>query len=132
MINNNQSNTSFYTEERKRVLNATPQNGFVVAYDEAVFDFYYNYFNPYKEFFESCRNPFTRYMGLLALKAGVGYYNEGWNRMGGKDISKLSELTYTQNLAQEWIDVIKRGYGSNNQAYWASVNSFKKYNQIYS
>lgn len=130
-INNNQYNTSFYTEERKRVLNATPQNGFVVAYDEAVFDFYYNYFNPYKEFFESCRNPFTRYMGLLALKAGVGYYNEGWNRMGGKDISKLSELTYTQNLAQEWIDVIKRGYGSNNQAYWASVNSFKKYNRIY-
>lgn len=141
-INNNRYNTSFYTAERKRVLNATPQNGFVAAYDNAVFNFYYNYFNPYKEFFESCRNPFTRYMGLLALKAGVGYYNEGWNRMGGINYDKLSNLSYTQRLAQKWIDVIQNGYtdshgkkydgyGTENQPYWASVNSFKKYNQIY-
>lgn len=141
-INNNRYNTSFYTAERKRVLNATPQNGFIADYDEAVFNFYYNYFNPYKEFFESCRNPFTRYMGLLALKAGVGYYNEGWNRIGGIDYDKLSNLSYTQRLAQEWINVIKNGYtdstgkkyngyGTKNEPYWASVNSFKKYNRIY-
>lgn len=142
-INNNRYNTSFYTAERKRVLNATPQNGFVAAYDNAVFDFYYSiYFMPYKKFFESCKNPFTRYMGLLALKAGSGYYGEGWNRMGGIDYDKLSNLSYTQRLAQEWINVIQngytdsdgkkhKGYGTENQPYWASVKKAKKYNQIY-
>ena len=138
----NEGNASFYTAERKRVLNATPQNGFVAAYDNAVFNFYYNYFNPCKHFFESCRNPFTRYMGLLAMKAGVGFYNEGWNRIGGRNYDKLSDLSYTQRLAQEWINVIQngytdskgthKGYGTENQSYWASVNSSKKYNQIYS
>ena len=139
----NEIHTSFYTAERKRVLNATPQNGFVAAYDNAVFDFYYSrYLMPYKKFFENCKNPFTRYMGLLALKAGPGYYGEGWNRMGGKDYDKLSNLSYTQRLAQEWINVIQngytgsdgkvyKGYGTENKAYWASVNSVKKYNQIY-
>ena len=138
----NEGHTSFYTAERKRVLDKTPQKGFVAAYDNAVFNFYYNYFNPCKHFFESCKNPFTRYMGLLAMKAGVGFYNEGWNRMGGKDYDKLSNLSYTRRLAQEWINVIQngytdsegkkyKGYGTDNQPYWASVNSFKKYNQIY-
>ena len=138
----NEGHASFYTAERKRVLNATPKNGFVAAYDNAVFNFYYNYFNPCKYFFENCRNPFTRYMGLLAMKAGVGYYNEGWNRIGGREYDKLSDLSYTQRLAQQWINVIQngytdsdgkvyKGYGTENKAYWASVNSFKKYNQIY-
>ena len=97
---------------------------------------------PYKKFLENCKNPFTRYMGLLALKAGSGYYGEGWNRMGGINYDKLSNLSYTQRLAQEWINVIQngytdskgekhKGYGTENQPYWASVNSFKKYNQIY-
>lgn len=138
----NEIHTSFYTAERKRVLNATPQNGFVAAYDNAVFDFYYSiYFMPYKKFFESCKNPFTRYMGLLALKAGPGYYGEGCNRMGGIDYDKLSNLSYTQRLAQEWINVIQngytdsdgkvyKGYGTENKAYWASVKKAKKYNQI--
>lgn len=139
----NEVHASFYTAERKRVLNATPHKGFVAAYDNAVFNFYYNHFNPCKHFFESCRNPFTRYMGLLAMKAGPGYYGEGWNRMGGKDYDKLSNLSYTRRLAQEWINVIQngytdsdgkvyKGYGTENKAYWASVNSSKKYNQIYS
>lgn len=138
----NEGHASFYTAERKRVLDKTPQNGFVAAYDNAVFDFYYSiYFMPYKKFFENCKNPFTRYMGLLALKAGYGYYGEGWNRMGGIDYDKLSNLSYTQRLAQEWINVIQngytdskgthKGYGTENQPYWASVNSFKKYNRIY-
>ena len=141
-INNNRYNTSFYTAERKRVLNATPQNGFVAAYDNAVFNFYYNYFNPYKEFFESCRNPFTRYMGLLALKAGYGYYGQGWKRIGGQDMNKLSDLDYTSKLAREWINLIEngytdsdgkvyKGYGTKNKAYWASVKKAEKYNQIY-
>lgn len=139
----NEIHTSFYTAERKRVLNATPQNGFVAAYDNAVFDFYYSiYFMPYKKFFESCKNPFTRYMGLLALKAGTGYYGEGWKRVGGQDMEKLSDLNYTSKLAREWINVIQngytgsdgkvyKGYGTENKAYWASVKKAKKYNKIY-
>ena len=81
-------------------------------------------------------------MGLLAMKAGVGYYNEGWNRMGGIDYDKLSNLSYTQRLAQEWINVIQngytdsdgkvyKGYGTKNKAYWACVKKAEKYNQIY-
>ena len=80
-------------------------------------------------------------MGLLAMKAGVGYYNEWWNRIGGRNYDKLSDLSYTQRLAQEWINVIQngytdskgtyKGYGTENQPYWASVKKEKKYNQIY-
>lgn len=138
----NRSNTSFYTTERKHVLDKTRQNGFVAAYDNAVFNFYYSiYFMPYKKFFESCKNPFTRYMGLLALKAGPGYYGEGWKRVGGQDMSKLSELDYTSKLAREWINLIEngytgsdgkvyKGYGTENKVYWASVKKAQKFNKI--
>ena len=137
----NRSQTSFYTTERKRVLDKTRQNGFVAAYDNAVFNFYYSTYMPYKKFFESCKNPFTRYMGLLALKAGPGYYGEGWKRVGGQDMEKLSELNYTSKLAREWINLIEngytgpdgkvyKGYGTDNEVYWASVKKAKKYNKI--
>ena len=59
-----------------------------------------------------------------------------------QDYDKLSNLSYTQRLAQEWINVIQngytdskgekhKGYGTENQPYWASVKKAKKYNQIY-
>ena len=133
--------TSFYTPERTKVLNKIGQNGFVADYDKAVFDFYDNYLKNYKDFFERCQNPFTRYMGLLALKAGPGYYEEGYRRTKGpKD---LSDKRYTQELADNWIKVIKYGYTykkhtypgygdeKDNPGYWKSVNSAKEYNKIY-
>ena len=80
-------------------------------------------------------------MGLLALKAGPGYYEEGYRRTKGpKD---LSDKRYTQELADNWIKVIKYGYTykkhtypgygdeKDNPGYWKSVNSAKEYNKIY-
>lgn len=134
---------SFYTPERTKVLNRIGQNGFYAAYDKDVFDFYDNYLKNYKDFFESCQNPFTRYMGLLALKAGPGYYAEGWRRMGGENYKRLSELDYTRDLADNWINVIKYGYTykkhtypgygdeKDNPGYWKSVKSAEEYNRIF-
>ena len=56
-------------------------------------------------------------------------------------MEKLSELNYTSKLAREWINLIEngytgpdgkvyKGYGTDNEVYWASVKKAKKYNKI--
>lgn len=140
-INNNRYNTSFYTAERKRVLNATPQNGFVAAYDNAVFDFYYStYFMPYKEFFESCRNPYCRYAALLCIKGGSQYAAEALSSvMSGASLTnpsaalkeKLGETTFTKQLANAFLDKFFAHYPEYNGGRENTTKDFKKYNQIY-
>ena len=79
---------------------------------------------------------------LLPLIDEINETNTALTELGNL-YDKLSNLSYTQRLAQEWINVIQNGYtdskgkkhdgyGTENQPYWASVNSVKKYNQIYS
>ena len=140
-INNNSYNTSFYTAERKRVLNATPQNGFVAAYDNAVFDFYYStYFMPYKEFFENCRNPYCRYAALLCIKGGSQYAAEALSSvMSGASLTnpsaalkeKLGETTFTKQLANAFLDKFFAHYTGYNGGRENTTKDFKKYNQIY-
>lgn len=141
-INNNRYTTSFYTAERKRVLNATPQNGFVAAYDNAVFDFYYStYFMPYKEFFESCRNPYCRYAALLCIKGGSQYAAEALSSvMSGASLTnpsaalkeKLGETTFTKQLANAFWDKLFVHYSGYNGGRENTTKDFKKYNRIYS
>ncbi len=138
----NESNTSFYTAERKRVLNATPQNGFVAAYDNAVFDFYYStYFMPYKKFFESCRNPYCRYAALLCIKGGSQYAAEALSSvMSGASLTnpsatlkeKLGETTFTKQLANAFWDKLFAHYSGYNGGRENTTKDFKKYNRIYS
>lgn len=136
-------NTSFYTSERKAKLKKIPQNGFDKSLDEAVFDFYYDaYYKKIQDFLEKCRNPYTRYMGVLALKAGIGFYDQGFKEVGGKDYNRLGEKGYTSNLGDKWAEVIEKGYtkpdethqggyGSDNTVYWDSVENARKYDEIY-
>ena len=138
----NKINTSFYTEERKRVLNATPQDGFVAAYDNAVFDFYYStYFMPYKEFFENCRNPYCRYAALLCIKGGTQDADKALSSvMSGASLTnpsaalkeKLGETTFTKQLANAFWDKLFARYPAYNGGRENTTKDFKKYNQIYS
>lgn len=129
---NQNINPSFFTSDAINKLSSYKQNEFCAALDENVFNFYFNvYYKSQQEFLEKCRNPFTRYIGILAMKAGSGYYNNGWQNVGGKDMSKLSDFKYTSRLAEEWIKEIKRGYGTGNKAYWNSVEKARLYNSIF-
>lgn len=137
----NKINTSFYTEERKRVLNATPQDGFVAAYDNAVFDFYYStYFMPYKEFFENCRNPYCRYAALLCIKGGTQDADKALSSvMSGASLAnpsaalkeKLGETTFTKQLANAFWDKLFARYPAYNGGRENTTKDFKKYNRIY-
>ena len=137
----NKINTSFYTEERKRVLNATPQDGFVAAYDNAVFNFYYStYFMPYKEFFENCRNPYCRYAALLCIKGGTRDADVALSSvMSGASLTnpsaalkeKLGETTFTKQLANAFWDKLFAHYPAYNGGRENTTKDFKKYNRIY-
>lgn len=140
-INNNRYTTLFYTAERKRVLNATPQNGFVAAYDNAVFDFYYStYFMPYKEFFENCRNPYCRYAALLCIKGGSQYAAEALSSvMSGASLTKpsaalkekLGETTFTKQLADAFWDKLFERYPDYNHGRVNTTKDFTQFNKIY-
>lgn len=140
---------SFYTEARKDILKQGPWNAFYKELDNDVFDYYYEkYFNPYKEFFETCRNPYCRYAALLCIKGGIRFAENVLKKtMDDHDIKNGGSLAnvkaslkdalqknepFTQALAKNFINELYKHYSTYNNGKDTNANSeFIQYNQFY-